>query len=97
VDRGLLDTDAFSEVLKGVNVNVVARATQYQSEFGAYTISTITVVEIVKGFHKVQREDRLRKFLEGLSAAERLSKEEFADSRLECRVAPDPLFRAFRI
>jgi tRNA(fMet)-specific endonuclease VapC len=73
VDKALLDTDAFSEVLKGVNANVVVRATQYRSQFGTYTISTITVVEIVKGFHKMQREERLQKFMESLSAVEILT------------------------
>jgi len=73
VDSELLDTDAFSEVLKGVNPNIVARATQYRSQFGVYTISTITVVEIVKGFHKVQREEHLQKFLARLSTVEILT------------------------
>ena len=45
-------TDAFSEVLKGANGKVVQRATQYRSHFGAYAISSIALVEIVKGFHK---------------------------------------------
>ena len=73
MDRALLDTDAFSEVLKGVNATVIARATEYRSQFGAYAISTITVVEIVKGFHKVQREEQLQKFLTGLSGVEILT------------------------
>ena len=47
MDRALLDTDAFSEVLKGVNASVIAHATDYRSQFGAYTISTITIMEIV--------------------------------------------------
>jgi len=47
MDRALLDTDIFSEVLKGVDQAVVAKATAYFSTFGRYTISTITVMEIV--------------------------------------------------
>ena len=54
--------DIFSEILKGVNQNVVARATRYHSTFGYYTISVITVLEIVKGFHKLKREDRVQQF-----------------------------------
>jgi tRNA(fMet)-specific endonuclease VapC len=73
VDRALLDTDAFSEILKGVNANVIACATEYRSRFRAYTISTITIMEIVKGFHKVQREEHLQKFVDGLSAVEILT------------------------
>jgi tRNA(fMet)-specific endonuclease VapC len=39
----------------------------YRAIFGHYTISIITVLEIVKGLHKMQREDRIREFLDGLS------------------------------
>ena len=53
MDKVLLDTDIFSEVLKGIDQNVVARATDYFANFGNYTISTITVMEVVKGLHKV--------------------------------------------
>jgi tRNA(fMet)-specific endonuclease VapC len=75
VDKTLLDTDSFSEILKGVNQNVVARATRYHSTFGYYTISVITVLEI-KGFHKLKREDRVQQFLAGLPAVERLTLEQ---------------------
>jgi tRNA(fMet)-specific endonuclease VapC len=73
VDKTLLNTDSFSEILKGVNQNVVARATRYHSTFGYYTISVITVLEIVKGFHKLEREDRVQQFLAGLPAVELLT------------------------
>jgi tRNA(fMet)-specific endonuclease VapC len=65
--------DIFSEILKGVNQNVVASATRYHSTFGYYTISVITVLEIVKGFHKLNREDRVQQFLAGLPAVELLT------------------------
>ena len=73
MDKALLDTDTFSEILKRVDAQVVTRATEYRSQFGAYAISTITVVEIVKGLHKVQREERLQEFLKGLAAVEVLT------------------------
>jgi len=73
VDKSLLDTDIFSEILKGINPNVVAKATAYRSVFGQYTISVITVMEIFKGFHKLQREDRIQQFLAGLTTVELLS------------------------
>ena len=59
----LLDTDIFSEILKGVNRNVATKATAYRAVFGQYTISVITVMEVVKGLHKAQRENRIRQFL----------------------------------
>lgn len=73
MDKALLDTDIFSEILKGVNQNAVAKATGYRTTFGCYTISTITVIEIVKGFHKLKREDRVQQFLAGLPTVELLT------------------------
>lgn len=62
MSKALLDTDIFSEVLKGVDQQVTARATAYHANYGHYTISSITVMEIVKGFHKLQREDCIDRF-----------------------------------
>jgi tRNA(fMet)-specific endonuclease VapC len=66
LDKALLDTDIFSEILKGIDSHVVAQATAYRAIFGRYIISTITVLEVVKGLHKMQREDRIEQFLDGL-------------------------------
>ena len=73
MDKALLDTDIFSEILKGIDQNVVARATAYRDAFGHYTLSVITVMEIVKGFHKLQRETRIRQFLAGIPTVELLT------------------------
>jgi tRNA(fMet)-specific endonuclease VapC len=73
VDKALLDTDIFSEILKGIDPRVVARATAYRAIFGRYTTSVITVMEIVKGLHKLGREDRIQRFLVGLATEELLT------------------------
>ncbi len=73
MDRVLLDTDIFSEILKGIDETVVARATAYVTLFDHYTLSTITVMEIIKGLHKLQREDRVQQFLNSLSSVELLT------------------------
>ncbi|NJL27113.1 MAG: type II toxin-antitoxin system VapC family toxin [Thermoanaerobaculia bacterium] len=73
MDRCLLDTDIFSEVLKGIDQNVVAKAAAYRARFGIYTISTVTVMEVVKGFHKVGREQKIEEFLSRLPALELLT------------------------
>ena len=73
MDKALLDTDIFSEVLKGIDQRVVTRAIAYRSVFGRYMLSVITVMEIVKGFHKLHREDRIERFLRGLQSAELLT------------------------
>ena len=72
MNKSLLDTDIFSDILKGIDQTVVARAVAYRTFWGRYTISTITVLEIVKGLHKVQREERIQQFLAGLVAVELL-------------------------
>lgn len=72
MEKALRDTDVFSEILKGIDQNVVAKASIYRAAFNVYTTSVITVMEIVKGFHKVQREARLQQFLTGLSNVELL-------------------------
>ena len=75
MDRALLDTDTLSEILKGKNFNVIRQANNYHQKFGQYTISTITVLEVVKGFHKVQRESQIEQFLSILSDTEVLTLE----------------------
>jgi len=74
--KSLLDTDIFSELLKGVDQVVAQRATTYHATFGHYTISTITVMEIVKGLHKVGREERIQQFLQSLVQVEILALDE---------------------
>ena len=44
MNRTLLDTDIFSEVLKGRDQKVAVRATTYRKAFFRYSLSTITVV-----------------------------------------------------
>ena len=73
MEKTLLDTDIFSEILKQKHVNVVTRAKQYHTVFGYYTISTITILEIVKGFHKAHREDDIQRFLTAVTTAEILT------------------------
>lgn len=57
--RSLLDTDIFSDVLKGKNPVVASFAKRYRAAFPVQTISAITVMEIVQGFHKKLRSDAL--------------------------------------
>ena len=72
MDRVLLDTDIFSEILRGRNARVTAKAAEYRATYGRHPISIITVIEIVKGLHKVRREDRIHQFLKLVPALELL-------------------------
>ena len=73
MDKTLLDTDIFSEILKDKHEKVRKTANEYYSIYHKYTISTITVLEIIKGLHKVKREDKIQLFLKSISSAEILS------------------------
>jgi tRNA(fMet)-specific endonuclease VapC len=73
MDKAVLDTDILSEVLKARDDNVVSRAVAYKSTHGQLTMTVISVMEIVKGLHKVGREDALRRFLNGLETSEVLA------------------------
>ncbi len=73
MQRTLLDTDIFSEILKKKHPRVISIAQQYYNQFGVYTISTITILEIVKGLHKVNREEKIQRLLAELGTAEVLT------------------------
>jgi len=88
VDKALLDTDILSELLKGMDPHVVARAGAYRAVFGQYTISLVSVVEVVKGFQRRRQEPRLQKFLAGLSVMELLSLD-LASAELAGRIYGD--------
>lgn len=70
MDRTLLDTDTFSELLKAKNTQVANNATAYRREFGRYTISAVTVTELVKGLQKRGREDQIQRLVASLTSEE---------------------------
>jgi len=73
MDKSLLDTDTLSEIFKQKNAFVKQRANDYINKFGQYTISTITVMEVIKGFHKVLCSEHIKQFLSAISNAEILT------------------------
>ena len=70
MSKALLDTDILSEILKGRNEVVLARERAYLAEFGGYALSTISVVEIVKGLQKFGREHRIQVIMSELNSAD---------------------------
>lgn len=66
----MLDTDIFSEVIRDKNATVRARADAYATEHGRLLISSVTVLEVVKGLHKAQRNDALDRFIKSLANIE---------------------------
>ncbi|MBD2683618.1 MULTISPECIES: PIN domain-containing protein [Nostoc] len=70
VEKSLLDTDILSEIIKRVNLRIINKANTYLNQFDKYTISTITVMEIVEGWQKRQQQQRLQEFLTILGSQE---------------------------
>lgn len=88
MNKSLLDTDILSELFKGVHPAVARNATAYRQAFGRYTLSAITVMEVVAGLQRVQRPRRIQKFMNDISAQEVLAFDR-ADGKLAGEIAGD--------
>jgi tRNA(fMet)-specific endonuclease VapC len=86
VNKVLLDTDIYSEILKAVNQNVLGNATAYRQARGFLTLSTVSVMEVVRGFQKKQSTRRLQAFLTAIATEEVIPFEQPA-SELAGRIA----------
>ena len=62
MNKAIIDTDIYSEVLKAVHPTV-SRNAALTSATGGYTVSVITLMEIVQGFQQTQSTRRLQNFL----------------------------------
>lgn len=72
MNKALLDTDMVSEIGKSRDQVVASNAKTYRRSFGHYTLSTVTVMEVVRGFQKTQAIARLNAFLAALPYMELL-------------------------
>jgi tRNA(fMet)-specific endonuclease VapC len=88
VNKALLDTDIYSEVLKAINPTVAQNAATYRQTHGVLTVSVITKIEIVKGCQRVQSTSRMQKFLNAIAKEEVLSFDEAA-AELAGRIGGD--------
>ena len=70
MNKALLDTDTLSEIGKGKNAAIAANAKTYRRSFGHYSFSTITVLEIVRGYQKAQQFQRLNAFMASIVSEE---------------------------
>ncbi|MEH2179685.1 type II toxin-antitoxin system VapC family toxin [Nostoc sp.] len=73
VEKSLLDTDILSEIIKRANPRIIAKANTYLNQFDKYTISVITVMEIIEGWQKRKQEQRLQQFLTIVNSQDILS------------------------
>jgi tRNA(fMet)-specific endonuclease VapC len=88
VNKSLLDTDILSEIGKRIGPNVARNAAAYRKAFGRYTLSVITIMEIVRGFQKNQSSGRLQRFLNAIASEEILHLDQSA-AELAGRIAGD--------
>lgn len=77
-----------SEIGKGIDPNVVRNATAYRNAFGRYTLSVISIVEVVRGLQKKQSTARLQQFLTSIASEEVLLFDQSA-AELAGRIAGD--------
>lgn len=88
MNKALLDTDTYSEILKAVNPTIAQNAATYRKAHGKLSVSAITVMEIVYGFQRVQNARRLQDFLTAVALEEVLEFERNA-AELAGRIAGD--------
>ncbi len=73
VNKALIDTDIISEIGKGFDQTVLSHGLSYLQAFGRYTLSTVSVLEIIRGLEKRQSIRRLNAFRSSLPLMEVLS------------------------
>lgn len=70
MNKALLDTDTFSELGKGVDRTVVRNGAAYRATFGRYTLSVITVMEVICGLQKKGATRQRQAFLANIASEE---------------------------
>src|SRR4051794_23438140 len=68
MERSLLDSDVFSEALRARNPSIRAKADAYLDVFGRFTLSVITVSELIDGLRREQRNDRITALIAEIAA-----------------------------
>jgi tRNA(fMet)-specific endonuclease VapC len=88
LNKALLDTDTYSEILKAVDPNVTRNAIAYRQVQGVLTLSAVTVMEVIRGFQKNQSQRKLQSFLSAVAVEEVLDFDRAA-AELAGRIAGD--------
>ena len=73
MNKALLDTDIYSDVIKAASPVVVANAVNYRRLHGKLTLLVVSVMEIVRGFQQNQSAKRLQSFLTAIGSEDILS------------------------
>jgi tRNA(fMet)-specific endonuclease VapC len=67
LNKALLDTDTYSEILQAVDPNATRNSTAYRQAQGILTLSAVTVMEVIRGFQKNQSQRKLQTFLSAIA------------------------------
>ena len=67
MDKSLLDTDALSEINKAHDEELLATAERYLATNGFFTFSSVTVMEVVRGYCLAARLEKLSEFIASLA------------------------------
>ena len=70
MNKALLDTDIYSEVLKAIDPNVARNAAAYRQTHAFLTISVIAVMEVIQGLQKVGGSNRIQTFRQVIALEE---------------------------
>jgi tRNA(fMet)-specific endonuclease VapC len=70
VNKALLDTDIYSEILKAIDPTVASNATAYRQVHGILTLSVITVMEVIQGLQRVGGSRKIQNFRQAIAAEE---------------------------
>lgn len=73
MSKVLLDTDILSEYLKGYDRNVIRRAADYTRQHGVFTLTSVTLHEIVYGLELKGAPSQLQKALLWLNQNEQIT------------------------
>ncbi len=70
MEKALIDTDIWLDIMKGVHPQVREWADAYWAQHRRFTLSVITVAEVVRGFVRRQQEEALQRWREKLDELE---------------------------
>ena len=80
MNKSLIDTDTLSGINKAHDQALLTTAERYLALYECFTISSVTVMEVVRGYHLTGRTEKLAEFLASLADQEVLS---FSESTAE--------------
>ncbi|MEN3001087.1 MAG: PIN domain-containing protein [Armatimonadota bacterium] len=70
MERALIDTDIWLDIMKGVHPRVREHADAYWNVYGRFTLSVITVAEVVRGLVRRQQSEALQRWRKEMDALE---------------------------